>query len=297
MGHQLAQAHEGCRRLLQEADEILGFALSKTLFEGPEEDLKATQNTQPALYVTSQMVALVLAENGVQPDFAAGHSLGEYSALAALGALSFADGLRLVRLRGNLMAEAGVRRPGAMAAILGMDPEPLEAVLKGVAGCVVPANYNSPGQIVISGEVASVEQAMEACAAAGAKKVVRLPVSGAFHSPLMEYALEGLREGLSQAVFAKPSAPVIANVDALPHTHPSEFAGLLERQLVSPVRWIDSMKLAIGSGVVRGIEVGSGKVLMGLMRGIDRAVAVTPVETLEAVQALAGAPVAEETAK
>lgn len=287
MGKQLADSHDGAKKLLQEADDILGISLSKILFEGPEEDLKATQNTQPALYVTSLMAALVLKEQGITADFAAGHSLGEYSALAAMGALSFADGLRLVRLRGNLMAEAGVRRPGAMAAVLGMDPQPLEDAIKGVAGCVVPANFNSPGQIVISGEVASVEAAMEACTAAGAKKVVRLPVSGAFHSPLMEYALEGLREGLVKATFQKPTAAVIANVDAQPHTDPSEFASLLERQLVSPVRWIDSMKKAIELGAVRAVEVGSGKVLMGLMRGIDRSVTVTPVETVEAAQALA----------
>ena len=286
MGKQLADSHDGCRKLLQEADDILGISLSKILFEGPEDELKATQNTQPALYVTSQMAALALRENGIVADYAAGHSLGEYSALAAMGALSFADGLRLVRLRGNLMAEAGVRRPGAMAAVLGMEPEPLEALLKGVQGCVVPANFNSPGQIVISGEVASVEAAMEACTAAGAKKVVRLPVSGAFHSPLMEYALEGLREGLAKAVFLKPSAPVIANVDAAPHDDAGAFATLLERQLVSPVRWSDSMRKAIELGVVRGVEVGSGKVLMGLMRNIDRAVAVTPVESIEAVSAL-----------
>jgi [acyl-carrier-protein] S-malonyltransferase len=217
MGKALAEAHTGARQLLQEADDVLGFKLSAMLFDGPEEDLKATQNTQPALYVVSQLAALVLAENGIKADLAAGHSLGEYSALAAMGAVSFADGLRLVRLRGELMAQAGVRRPGAMAAVLGMEPAPLQAVLDTVAGCVVPANFNSPGQIVISGEVAAVEAAMEACTAAGAKKVVRLPVSGAFHSPLMEYALEGLKEGLAKVSFAKPSAPVIANVDAQPH--------------------------------------------------------------------------------
>jgi [acyl-carrier-protein] S-malonyltransferase len=289
MGKALAESHEGCRRLVQEADDVLGIKLSDILFNGPEEELKATQNTQPALYVTSQLVALVLAEQGIVADCAAGHSLGEYSALAAMGAISFADGLRLVRLRGDLMAQAGVRRPGAMAAVLGMDPEPLEAVLKTVAGCVVPANYNSPGQIVISGEVAAVEAAMEAASAAGAKKVVRLPVSGAFHSPLMEYALDGLKEGLAKATFLKPSAPVIANVDAVAHENPAEFADLLARQLVSPVRWIDSMKTAFDLGVTRGIEVGSGKVLMGLMRGIDRNVSVTPVETLEAAIALKGA--------
>ena len=285
MGKQLSDAHDGARKLLQEADDVLGIKLSELMAGGPEEDLKATQNTQPALYVVSQMAALVLAENGFVPDLAAGHSLGEYSALAAMGALSFADGLRLVRLRGELMAEAGVRRPGAMAAVLGMGPEDLAAAIRDVPGCVVPANFNSPGQIVISGEVASVEKAMEACTAAGAKKVVRLPVSGAFHSPLMEYALQGLRDGLAKAVFKAPSAPVIANVDALPHDNPADFADLLARQLVSPVRWTDSMRKAIESGATRGIEVGSGKVLMGLMRQIDREIPVTPVETVESAQA------------
>ena len=289
MGKSLADSHPGAAKLLQEADDILGFAFSKILFEGPEEDLKATQNTQPALYVVSQMAALVLAEQGIKPDLAAGHSLGEYSALAACGALSFADGLRLVRLRGNLMAEAGVRRPGAMAAVLGMDAAPLDAVLAGIAGCVVSANYNSPGQIVISGEVASVESAMEACTAAGAKKVVRLPVSGAFHSPLMEYALDGLREGLAKATFQKPVCPVIANVDATAHDNPSEFAELLVKQLVSPVRWEDSMKFAAAQGPIRAVEVGAGKVLMGLMRQIDRGVSVTPVESVDAAIQLKGA--------
>jgi [acyl-carrier-protein] S-malonyltransferase len=271
---------------VREADDVLGFSLSRIMFEGPEDELKATQNTQPALYVTSQLAALVLAEAGVEADLAAGHSLGEYSALAAMGALSFADGLRIVRLRGELMAEAGVRRPGAMAAVLGMEPEPLAAAIRDVPGCVVPANFNSPGQIVISGEVASVEKAMEACAAAGAKKVVRLPVSGAFHSPLMEYAQAGLREGLAKARFGASAVPVIANVDALPHVLATDFPGLLERQLVCPVRWTDSMRKAIELGAVRGVEVGSGKVLMGLMRGIDRNVPVTPVESVEAAQAL-----------
>lgn len=286
MGKVLADAHEGCRALLLEADDVLGFKLSALMAEGPEEGIKATQNTQPALYVVSQMAALVLAENGIKPDLAAGHSLGEYSALAAVGAISFADGLRLVRLRGNLMAEAGVRRPGAMAAVLGLETAMLDGVLKDVPGTVVAANYNCPGQIVVSGEVASVEAAMEVCTAAGAKKVVRLPVSGAFHSPLMEYALEGLRDGLAKSTFVKPSCPVIANVDAVAHDNPAEFAELLAKQLVSPVRWEDSMRFAIAQGVGRGVEAGAGKVLMGLMRSIDRTVAVTPVESVEAVLAL-----------
>ena len=289
MGKTLAESHEGCRKLLQEADEVLGFKLSDLMVGGPEEDLKATQNTQPALYVVSQMAALVLAENGIQPDLAAGHSLGEYSALAAVGAISFADGLRLVRLRGNLMAEAGVRRPGAMAAILGLDAGPVDDVLKGVAGTVVSANYNCPGQIVVSGEVESVLAAMDAAAAAGAKKAVRLPVSGAFHSPLMEYALEGLREGLAKVSFRKPTAPVIANVDAVAHDNPADFPELLAKQLVSPVRWENSMRWAIAQGVSRGVEVGAGKVLMGLMRSIDRAVSVSPVESIDAAVALKGA--------
>lgn len=289
MGKALADSHPGAAKLLQEADDVLGFKLSSILFEGPEDELKATQNTQPALYVVSQMASLVLAEQGIKPDLAAGHSLGEYSALAACGALSFADGLRLVRVRGNIMAEAGVRRPGAMAAVLGMDAAPLDAVLAGVAGCVVSANYNSPGQIVISGEVASVEAAMEACTAAGAKKVVRLPVSGAFHSPLMEYALDGLREGLAKASFLKPVCPVIANVDAVAHDNPAEFPELLVKQLVSPVRWEDSMKFAVAQGPIRAVEVGAGKVLMGLMRQIDRGVSVTPVESVDAAVQIKGA--------
>ena len=289
MGKSLAESHEGARRLLQEADEVLGFKLSALMADGPEDELKATQNTQPALFVVSQMAALVLSESGIKPDLAAGHSLGEYSALAAVGALSFADGLRLVRLRGNLMAEAGVRRPGAMAAVLGLEAGPVDEILKGVSGCVVSANYNCPGQIVVSGEVDAVLAAMEAASAAGARKVVRLPVSGAFHSPLMEYALEGLREGLAQATFSKPSCPVVANVDAVAHDTPSEFPELLARQLVSPVRWETSMRFALAQGVQRGIEVGAGKVLMGLMRSIDRAVPVTPVESIEAAQALVGA--------
>lgn len=289
MGKALADANPGAAKLLQEADDVLGFKISAMLFEGPEDSLKATQNTQPALYIVSQMAALVLAEQGIKPDLAAGHSLGEYSALAACGALSFADGLRLVRLRGELMAEAGVRRPGAMAAIIGMEAAPLDAILKGIAGCVVSANYNSPGQIVVSGEVASVEAAMEACSAAGAKKVVRLPVSGAFHSPLMEYALEGLRGGLARAAFLKPVCPIIANVDAAAHSNPGEFPELLARQLVSPVRWEDSMKYAVAQGPLHVAEVGSGKVLMGLMRQIDRAVTVTPVESVEAALLFKGA--------
>jgi [acyl-carrier-protein] S-malonyltransferase len=289
MGKALAESHEGARRLLQEADDVLGIKLSALMADGPEDELKATQNTQPALYVVSQMAAAVLAEAGIRPDLAAGHSLGEYSALAAVGALSFADGLRLVRLRGNLMAEAGVRRPGAMAAILGLDAGPLDEVLKGVSGTVVSANYNCPGQIVVSGEVDAVLAAMEACTAAGAKKAVRLPVSGAFHSPLMEYALEGLRDGLAKATFSKPSCPVVANVDAVGHDNPAEFAELLVKQLVSPVRWENSMRWAVAQGVARGVEVGAGKVLMGLMRSIDRAVSVTPVESVDAVAALKGA--------
>jgi len=165
------------------------------------------------------------------------------------------------------------------------------AIIREVCGAcgIDVANFNSPGQIVISGEVASVEAAMEACTAAGAKKVVRLPVSGAFHSPLMEYALDGLREGLAKATFQKPVCPVIANVDAVAHDNPSEFAELLVKQLVSPVRWEDSMKFAVAQGPIQAAEVGAGKVLMGLMRQIDRAVSVTPVESLEAAIQFKGA--------
>jgi [acyl-carrier-protein] S-malonyltransferase len=213
----------------------------------------------------------------------AGHSLGEYSALCAAGAFSFADGLATVRLRGQLMAQAGDKSPGSMAAILGLDTEKLEAVLKeaGSAGIVVAANYNSPSQIVISGSVAGVQAAAKLAEAAGAKKVVMLAVSGAFHSPLMEFAVPGLKAGLAGIAIAAPKVPLISNVEAKPVTDAESIRALLLRQLTSPVRWVASMEAALGLDAKEALEVGPGKVLMGLARGISRDMKVTPVENPE----------------
>jgi len=288
MGKALAEQFAPAAELLKRADEVLGFSLSKIMFEGPEDLLKSTDNTQPALYTCSCMVNELLKSEGIAFDMVAGHSLGEYSAIAAAGGFSFEDGLRLVRVRGELMAKAGVLQPGAMSAILGLDGAPLEEVLAEASksGVVVAANFNSPGQIVISGSVAGVAKAGELAAAKGAKKVVPLPVSGAFHSPLMEYALPGLLEAIGKTKFHDLKVPLIANVTASMVTNGSEVADLLVKQLVSPVRWHQCMETAIAQGVTQGIEVGAGKVLMGLMRNISRDVKVTSVETVESFQAL-----------
>lgn len=283
MGKTLSETHAGARRLLDEANDVLGFDLADIMWNGPEDRLTSTDNTQPALFTVSMMAYEWLKERGLGADYAAGHSLGEYSALCAAGVFSFADGLRLVRLRGELMAKAGVAKPGAMSAILGLEREKLEAALAeaATAGTVVAANFNSTTQIVISGESAAVEAAEKLCADAGAKKVVRLAVSGAFHSPLMEYAVEGFKPGLEAVTFNAPSLPVIQNVTAREETDPAALKAGLLRQLTAPVRWVESMEHARTLGVSEGLEVGAGKVLMGLLRGITRDIKVTPVERPE----------------
>jgi len=288
MGKALADQFAPAADLLKRADEVLGFSLSKIMQEGPEDVLKSTDNTQPALYVCSSMVNELLKSEGIAFDLVAGHSLGEYSAIAAAGGFSFEDGLRLVRVRGELMAKAGVLKPGAMSAVIGFDGAPLDEVLAEASktGVVVAANFNSPGQVVISGSKEGVAKAGELALAKGAKKVVPLPVSGAFHSPLMEYALPGLKEALAKTKFNDLKVPLIANVTAQPVIKGSELADLLAKQLVSPVRWHQAMENAIAAGVSKGIEVGAGKVLMGLMRNINRDIKVIPVETLESFQAL-----------
>ena len=289
MGQTLASTFEPAKKIMMQADEILGFSLSKLMAEGPEEVLKSTDNTQPALFTVSAMVMELLKSEGFAFDYVAGHSLGEYSAIYAAGGFSFEEGLRLVRTRGELMASAGSKNPGAMAAIMGQDEAKILELCEAVkdVGAVVPANINCPGQIVVSGAVAGVNKLVENCAAAGIK-AIPLAVSGAFHSPLMQFAQAGLAEAIAKTKFNDVEKPVIANVIAEPVTKGSEIADLLVRQLVSPVRWNDCMNKAISLGVTQGVEVGSGKVLMGLMRKISRDVKVTPVETIEAFQALKG---------
>ncbi|MCL2260596.1 MAG: ACP S-malonyltransferase [Fibromonadales bacterium] len=281
MGKVLSETYEPAKQILKKADEVLGFELSKIMQEGPEETLKSTDNTQPALYVCSCMAMELFKSKGISFDYVAGHSLGEYSAIYAAGGFSFEDGLRLVRVRGELMAQAGVLKPGAMAAVLKLSEEDLNAVLAESqdAGVVVAANFNSPGQIVISGSKEGVAKASELAKAKGAKRVVPLPVSGAFHSPLMEYALPGLKAAIEKTTFNDLKVPVIANVTAQPVSAGSELKDLLAKQLVSPVRWQYGMETAVSLGVERGIELGAGKVLAGLMSVINGNVKVYSAES------------------
>lgn len=291
MGKALSESFASAKDLLQKADDVLGFSLSKVMFDGPEEDLKMTANTQPALFVFSMMVLEILKAEGIPFDLVAGHSLGEYSAICAAGGFSFEDGLKLVRLRGSLMAEAGRTNPGAMAAIIGVDDEKIQALCDEAkdAGVVVPANFNCPGQIVVSGEVDAVNKLVANCASAGIK-AVPLAVSGAFHSPLMQSAQPGLADAIAQTAFHDLQKPLIANVTAKEVTSGNEIKDLLVRQLVNPVRWSQSMLYAQKElGVTAGVEVGAGHVLAGLQRKIDRSVKISAVESVEAVQALKGA--------
>jgi [acyl-carrier-protein] S-malonyltransferase len=232
------------------------------------------------------MVLACLRELELPFHFAAGHSLGEYSALCAAGVFSFEEGLKLVRLRGRLMAQAGDKRPGAMSAIIGLTPETLNAVLAKAqsAGTVVAANYNSLTQTVISGDRGAVAKAEDYCREAGAGKVVRIPVGGAFHSPLMAFAQEGLGQALADTLFSVPEVPVITNVDAEPCESPDLLKSGLIRQLVSPVRWVESFTKAVSLGCSHGLEVGPGKVLMGLGRGISREMKIIPVESPKQLQ-------------
>jgi [acyl-carrier-protein] S-malonyltransferase len=272
MGKALADTFPEAKATFDEADAALGFALTGIMWNGPEDALKATENAQPALLAHSVAALRVVAARGVTPAAAAGHSLGEYSAHVAAGSLAFADAIRLVRRRGELMAEAGRIRPGAMAAILGLEGAVAEAACAGVTaagrGTVVPAKFNSPGQVVISGEIDAVEAAMVACREAGAKRAIRLPVSGAFHSPLMGPAAEGLVAALAAVTVNDARCPVIANVDARPVTAAADIRDRLGRQLLGAVRWEESMRHLVAEGIGGFVELGAGKVLRGLLRQI-----------------------------
>ena len=268
------------RELCETADRLLGVPLSRICFEGPEETLRQTEYTQPAIFLHSMIAAA--HRQGPAAAMAAGHSLGEYSALVHAGAMSFEDGLRLVRLRGQLMQRAGEEHRGTMAAVIGLDPEALEAVCARAAaqGVVQPANYNSPGQVVISGSVEGVHAAMELAKARGARMVKELVVSGAFHSPLMESAREGLRRALAETPIRDAAIPVYANVTAAPVRTADEIRSLLERQITSPVRWEETVRAMVRDGAAAFHEVGPGKVLQGLIRRIDPAPAVRGFDTL-----------------
>lgn len=272
MGKDLAERFPEARRTFEEIDDVLGVALSRIMWEGPEDELVQTHNTQPAILAHSAAVVAVVRERLGNVAAGAGHSLGEYSAYVAAGSLSAADAARVVRRRGELMHEAGTARPGAMSAVLGLDPESVAAACEeasGADGVAVAANLNSPDQVVISGDPAAVARAGEGCKARGAKRVVPLKVSGAFHSPLMAPAVPGLDAALAAAPFGAPAFPVVANASAEPVRTAADARRLLSAQLTAPVRWIDCMRAAadLAPGATF-IELGPGSVLSGLLRKI-----------------------------
>jgi len=283
MGQDLAQRFPAARELFQRADERLGYSLSNLCFEGPGDELTATEHSQPAILTTSLAAAWSAWPQGRPRDeevvAVAGLSLGEYSALVFAGALSFEDGLGLVARRGELMAEAGRQRPGTMTSIMGLDATVVEGICERAAelGVVVAANYNCPGQIVVSGEPEAVKRAAELAGQAGAFRVVELGVSGAFHSPLMEPARRKLAGLLEETPLARPWAPVVGNVTGEPTQEPEEIRQNLAEQLIHAVRWEACCRRILAQGAEALYEVGPGKVLKGLMRRIDRSV---PVETL-----------------
>jgi [acyl-carrier-protein] S-malonyltransferase len=287
MGRSLAETFPICRDTFAEADAALGESLSSLCFDGPAETLMLTENTQPAILAMSTAVARLAMSNGLQPQFAAGHSLGEYSAHVAAGTLSFADALRTVRRRGRYMQEAVPLGEGAMAAILGLDADGVaRACTESSNGQVVtPANLNAPGQVVIAGHAAAVMRASERAKALGAKRAIPLAVSAPFHCPLMKPAEERLAPELRALHSNDPAFPVVANVDAQPKRTASESIDALVRQVSSPVRWEDVVKRLIADGARTFVELGPGNVLAGLIKKIDRSVTVVSVEDAEGLEA------------
>ena len=269
MGRDIYDRFPLAGQLFDKANEMLGFEITRLMFDGTEDDLKQTSVTQPAIFLHSVILAKVMGDS-FRPDMAAGHSLGEFSALVATGALTFEDGLRLVSARASAMQKACEAEPSTMAAILGLDDEAVEKVCAGIGETVVPANYNSPGQIVISGTEKGIELAIERLRGLGAKRALKLMVGGAFHSPLMEPARFELAGAIEKTTFSKPLCPVYQNVTASPVTDPVTIRENLIAQLTSPVRWTQTVVNMIGDGAVSFTEVGPGNVLQGLVRKIDR---------------------------
>jgi [acyl-carrier-protein] S-malonyltransferase len=280
MGSDLYQGNAEAKELFDKADETLGFSISRMCFEGPDEKLKQTKNTQPAIFLHSIVLFYLIKK--IKFEMTAGHSLGEYSALVAAGALTFEDGLKLVRLRGELMQKAGAEHPGTMAAVVGLDSKVVNelCVEASVDGIVQAANFNSPGQIVVSGSSAGVRKAMELAKARGAKIVKELPVSGAFHSPLMESARAGLKLALDTTEIRDAAVPVYANVTAQPIRYADEIRNQLFHQLISPVRWEESVTRMINDGAATFVEIGPGKVLQGLVKRINSTVKTIGLEKL-----------------
>ena len=270
MGKDLHASSPIAQQRFQEANDILGFDIAHIMFEGSDEELKQTAVTQPAIFLHSVILAECI-EDSFKPDMVAGHSLGEFSALVAAGSLSFADGLRLVSARANAMQKACEANPSTMAAVLGLENEVVEAICDQTDGVVVAANYNCPGQLVISGEMAAVETACEALTEAGARRALMLPVGGAFHSPLMEPAREELAAAIEQSDIKAPCCSIYQNVSAAPTQDPDVIRTQLVAQLTAPVRWTQTMEAMIADGASEVTEVGPGKVLQGLFKKVDRA--------------------------
>ncbi len=269
MGKDLYENSELAKELFENANEILGFRITDIMFDGTDEDLKQTNVTQPAIFLHSVILAATLGDD-FKPDMVAGHSLGEFSALVANKTLRFEDGLKLVSQRANAMQEACEIEPSTMAAVLGSEDEKVEEICASIDAVVVPANYNTNGQIVISGSISGIDKAAEKLTEAGAKRVIKLNVVGAFHSPLMEPAREKLAAAIENTHFSKPICPVYQNVPATAITDIEEIKKNLIAQLTAPVRWTQIMKNMIADGATSYTEVGPGKVLQGLMKKIDR---------------------------
>jgi [acyl-carrier-protein] S-malonyltransferase len=276
MGKDLYDNSPLAKEMFEKANEILGFNITDIMFNGSDEDLKQTKVTQPAIFLHSVILAKTM-EDAFKPDMVAGHSLGEFSALVAAGALSFEDGLKLVLARAMAMQKACEKEPSTMAAILNLDDEVVEKICSEIDGIVVPANYNCPGQLVISGSVDAVQTACEKLTEAGARRALILPVGGAFHSPLMEPAREELAEAINTTAINSPICPIYQNVNAQAVTNPEEIKQNLIAQLTAPVKWTQTMNNMIKNGATSVIEVGPGKVLQGLFKKVNR-----ELETLSA---------------
>lgn len=269
MGKDLYDNSPPAKELFEKANTILGFRITDLMFAGTDEDLKQTKVTQPAIFLHSVILAKTLGES-FKPDMVAGHSLGEFSALVASGALSFEDGLVLVSKRAMAMQKACEAEPSTMAAILGLDDNIVEDVCKAIPEVVVAANYNSPGQLVISGSIAGIDKAIAELTAKGAKRALKLPVGGAFHSPLMEPARKELAEAINATKFAKPVCPIYQNVNASPVSDPEQIKTNLVAQLTAPVKWTQTVQNMTADGATDYVEVGPGKVLQGLIKKINK---------------------------
>lgn len=270
MGKNLYESSPRAKELFEQANEILGYRITDIMFEGTDVQLRQTRVTQPAVFLHSVITAICMMDQGERPEMVAGHSLGEFSALVASGALDFADGLKLVYERAMAMQQACEMNPGSMAAVINLPDETIAQLCSEAEGTVIPANYNCPGQVVISGEKDAVAQACEKMLAAGAKRALPLPVGGAFHSPLMEPARERLAQAIEATEFHAPACPVYQNVDALPYTDPAAIKANLLMQLTSPVKWTESVRNMVADGIEDFVECGPGTVLTNLVARIRR---------------------------